>query len=349
MLEIPQRIAGGNMEKHVLIIAEAGVNHNGSIKIAKQLVDKAAEAGVDMIKFQTFKAEKLVSKSAKQADYQKRNIGSKSDDSQLNMLKQLELSPEDHEFLIHYCNDLGIQFFSTAFDMDSIDYLHSLHLNLWKIPSGEITNYPYIKKIAQYHEPIILSTGMCEMDDIFAAIEVLLNNGIKREQITILHCNTEYPTPYKDVNLLAMQKLRDTFRVKVGYSDHTNGIEVPLAAVALGASVIEKHFTLDRNMEGPDHKASIEPRELKAMVSSIRHIEQSLGAPEKKVSESERKNIAIARKSIVAARKIRKGETLTEENLTVKRPGTGISPMRWVEIIGTTAIKDYEEDDLIIL
>lgn len=332
---------------HTIIIAEAGVNHNGSIDIAKQLVDKAVEAGVDIIKFQTFKAEKLVSKSAKQAEYQKKNIGSKSDDSQYNMLKKLELSEQDHQELMDYCKERGIQFFSTAFDLESIDYLHSLNLGLWKIPSGEITNYPYIKKIAQYHEPVILSTGMCKMDDISAAMNVLCKNGVERSQITILHCNTEYPTPYKDVNLLAMQQIKKEYQVSVGYSDHTKGIEVPIAAVALGASVIEKHFTLDRNMEGPDHKASLEPDELKAMVSAIRHIEQALGDGHKQISESERKNIAIARKSIVAACPIKKEEMLTEQNLTVKRPGTGISPMRWEEVIGTKAIKDFAEEDLI--
>ena len=334
---------------HVTIIAEAGVNHNGSIEIAKQLVDKAVEAGVDIIKFQTFKAEKLVSKTAKQAEYQKKNIGSGSDDSQYNMLKKLELSEQDHQTLIEYCQQKGIKFFSTAFDMESIDYLHSLNLGLWKIPSGEITNYPYIKKIAQYHEPVILSTGMCELDDVSAAIKVLLDNGVKRDQITILHCNTEYPTPYEDVNLLAMQELKYIFLCKIGYSDHTKGIEVPIAAVALGASVIEKHFTLDRNMEGPDHKASLEPDELKAMVSAIRNIEKALGTKKKTVSESERKNIAIARKSIVAACPIKKGEILTELNLTVKRPGSGISPMRWEEVLGTKAIKDFEEEELIVL
>ncbi len=337
------------MGKHVLIIAEAGVNHNGSIEIAKQLIDKAVDAGADIIKFQTFKAEKLVSKSAKQADYQKRNIGANADDSQLNMLKKLELSAEDHELLIEYCNNRGIRFFSTAFDLDSIDYLHSLHLGLWKIPSGEITNYPYLRKIAKYQEPTIVSTGMCEMDDISAAIEVLKNHGLERDKITILHCNTEYPTPYKDVNLLAMKTIENHFHVNVGYSDHTRGIEVPIAAVALGAVVIEKHFTLDRNMEGPDHKASLEPDELKEMVSSIRHIEKALGASEKVISDSERKNMVIARKSIVAACPIKKGDLLTENNLTVKRPGNGINPMRWEEILGTTAVKDFDEEDLIVI
>ena len=336
--------------RHVLIIAEAGVNHNGSIEIAKQLVDKAVEAGADVIKFQTFKAEKLVSKSAKQAEYQKKNIGNEADESQLNMLKKLELSEDDHQMLIDYCQKRGIQFFSTAFDMGSIEYLHSLNLGLWKIPSGEITNYPYIKKIAMYHEPVILSTGMCEMNDINAAMNVLLNNGVKRSQITILHCNTEYPTPYEDVNLRAMTSLKDEFKVEVGYSDHTKGIEVPIAAVALGATVIEKHFTLDRNMEGPDHKASLEPDELKAMVSAIRNIEKAIGGDgTKHISESERKNIAIARKSIVAACDIKAGESFTEENLTVKRPGNGISPMKWDEIVGMTAKRDFEEDELIEL
>jgi len=333
---------------HTLIIAEAGVNHNGSLDIAKQLIDKAVETGADVIKFQTFKAENLVSKSAKQADYQKKNIGSKADDSQLSMLKKLELSHEDHEVLMQYCNQKGIRFFSTAFDMESIDYLHSLNLGLWKIPSGEITNYPYIKKIAQFHEPVILSTGMCEMEDISAAMNVLLEYGVQRDQITILHCNTEYPTPFEDVNLLAMQQIKENFQVKVGYSDHTKGIEVPIAAVALGACVIEKHFTLDRNMEGPDHQASLEPDELRAMVCAIRNIEKAVGGDgTKHVSESERKNIAIARKSIVAACDIKKGDLLTEENLTVKRPGTGISPMRWEEVVGTKAIKDFSEEDLI--
>jgi len=343
-----QSIINSQLNNHVLIIAEAGVNHNGSIDVAKQLIDKAAEAGADIIKFQTFKSEKLVSKSARQAEYQKRNIGSKADDSQLNMLKKLELSQEDHEELMQYCQQKGIKFFSTAFDMDSIDYLHFLHMGLWKIPSGEITNFPYIRKIAQYGEPVILSTGMCEMDDICAAMNVLIKFGVKREQITILHCNTEYPTPFEDVNLKAMIALKDEFKVEVGYSDHTKGIEVPIAAVALGATVIEKHFTLDRNMEGPDHKASLEPDELRAMVCAIRNIEKAIGGDGiKHVSESERKNIAIARKSIVAACDIKAGEVFTEQNLTVKRPGNGISPMHWEEVLGQTASRDFSEEELI--
>lgn len=336
------------MSKHVLIIAEAGVNHNGTLELAKQLIDKAVEAGVDIIKFQTFKSEKLVSKAAKQAEYQQRNIG-KKDEGQLAMLKKLELSQADHEELIAYCNEKCIRFFSTAFDMDSIDYLHSLNMGLWKIPSGEITNYPYLRKIAQYQEPVILSTGMCELADIEAALNVLLQFGVKKEQITILHCNTEYPTPFTDVNLKAMLEISEKFGVQIGYSDHTKGIEVTIAAVALGATVIEKHFTLDKNMEGPDHKASLEPDELKTMVRAIRNIEQALGSGHKTISESERKNIEIARKSIVAARPIEAGELLTEENLTVKRPGNGISPMRWNEVVGTRAVQSFNEEDPIQL
>lgn len=336
------------MSKHVLIIAEAGVNHNGSLDLAKQLIDKAVDAGVDIIKFQTFKSEKLVSKAAKQAEYQQRNIG-KKDEGQLAMLTKLELSQADHEELIAYCNEKGIRFFSTAFDMDSIDYLHSLNMGLWKIPSGEITNYPYLRKIAQYQEPVILSTGMCELTDIESALNVLLQFGVKKEQITILHCNTEYPTPFADVNLKAMLEIGEKFGVQIGYSDHTKGIEVPIAAVALGATVIEKHFTLDKNMEGPDHKASLEPVELKTMVSAIRNIEQALGSGHKTISESERKNIEIARKSIVAACPIKTGELLTEENLTVKRPGNGINPMRWNEVVGTRAIQNFNEEDPIEL
>lgn len=334
--------------RKTLIIAEAGVNHNGSLVLAKQLIDKAVEAGVDIIKFQTFKAEKLVSKTARQAEYQQRNIG-KEGDTQLSMLKKLELTEQDHAELIAYCREKGIRFFSTAFDMESIEYLHSLNLGLWKIPSGEITNYPYLRKIARYHEPVILSTGMCELSDIEAAVKVLMAFGVQKEQITILHCNTEYPTPFEDVNLKAMHEMGEKFGCPIGYSDHTRGIEVPIAAVALGATVIEKHFTLDKHMEGPDHKASLEPDELKAMVCAIRNIELALGSGHKTISPSERKNIEIARKSIVAARAIKKGEMLTEENLTVKRPGTGLSPMRWNEVIGTRAIKDFEEEEVIVL
>ena len=335
------------MSAHVLIIAEAGVNHNGSLEIAKKLVDSAADAGVDIIKFQTFNSKNLVSKSARMAEYQQKNTG--HDESQYAMLKKLELSVDNHLELIRHCNERGIRFFSTAFDMESIDFLHSLHMGLWKIPSGEITNYPYLKKIASYQEPVILSTGMCNLKDIEASLEVLLKEGCKKQDITILHCNTEYPTPYSDVNLRAMLEIEKKFGTRVGYSDHTNGIEVPIAAVAMGACVIEKHFTLDRNMEGPDHKASLEPNELKKMVESIRNIESALGTGHKIVSPSEKKNSEIARKSIVAARDIAKGEILSENNLTVKRPGNGISPMRWNDVVGTVAVRDFSEDEVIEL
>lgn len=330
---------------HTLIIAEAGVNHNGSLEMAMQLIEKAAEAGVDYVKFQTFKSEKLVSRHATKAEYQKANTD--GEDSQLKMLQLLELSPEDHLRLIEHCNHCGIKFLSTAFDLDSIDFLDSLNLDLWKIPSGEITNLPYLRRIAQKGSRIIMSTGMCEPEDIEVALNVLTSNGTPIENITLLHCNTEYPTPWGDVNLRAMHDIANRFNVPVGYSDHTKGIEVPIAAVALGATVIEKHFTLDNNLPGPDHKASLEPQQLKAMVDAIRHIEQALGDGVKQVSESERKNIAIARKSIVAASYIKKGELFTEENLTVKRPGGGISPMKWDEVIGTTASRDYLADELI--
>jgi len=330
-----------------IIIAEAGVNHNGSILIAKRLVDAAADAGADLIKFQTFNADKLVSKGAKRAQYQIQNAN--NSDTQYEMLKKLELTCSEYLELKEHCGRRNIKFFSTAFDLDSIDFLASLHLGLWKIPSGEITNYPYLKKIASYCEPVIMSTGMCTMEDIKNALNILLRFGLTKDKITILHCNTQYPTPYLDVNLKAMLTIKEEFGVNVGYSDHTNGIEVPIAAVALGASVIEKHFTLDRNMEGPDHKASLEPDELKNMVNAIRHIEQSLGDGIKRVSQSESQNIAVARKSIVASKHISRGELLTENNLDIKRPGTGISPMRWEEIVGRTANKDYEQDELITL
>ena len=330
-----------------LIIAEAGVNHNGSLDMAKTLIEKAAEAGVDYVKFQTFKSEKLVSRYATKAEYQKANT--QGDDSQLKMLQQLELSHEDHLQLIEHCNRCGVKFLSTAFDLDSIDFLSSLNLDLWKIPSGEITNLPYLRRIAQKGGQVIMSTGMCTVEDIESAVNVLTNNGTPRENITLLHCNTEYPTPWGDVNLRAMHDIAQRFNLAVGYSDHTQGIEVPIAAVALGATVIEKHFTLDNNLPGPDHKASLEPQQLKAMVDAIRHIELSLGNGVKQISESERKNITIARKSIVAATHISKGELLTEDNLTVKRPGGGISPMQWDEVIGTTATRDYLPDEMISL
>lgn len=330
---------------HTLIIAEAGVNHNGSIDMAMHLVEKAAEAGVDYVKFQTFKSEKLVSRHATKAEYQK--ASTERDNSQLKMLRQLELSADDHFKLIEHCNKCGVKFLSTAFDLDSIEFLDSLQLDRWKIPSGEITNLPYLRRIASKGKPIIMSTGMCDMEDIETSMNILTVNGTPRHLITLLHCNTEYPTPWQDVNLRAMHNMAQRFNVPVGYSDHTQGIEVPIAAVALGATVIEKHFTLDNNLPGPDHKASLEPHQLKAMVDAIRHIELSLGNGVKQITESERKNIMVARKSIVAATHIKKGEIFTERNLTVKRPGGGISPLLWDEIIGTTSTLDYLPDDLI--
>lgn len=326
----------------VYIIAEAGVNHNGDINLAYKLVDAAKAAGVDCIKFQTFKSENLVSHTAQKAEYQKAATG---DSSQQDMLKQLELSFDEFVSLKEYCDRKGICFLSTPFDFESIEFLNSIEMPFWKIPSGEVTNYPYLVALAKNGKPVVMSTGMCEMREIEDAIAVLRENGTS--EIKLLHCNTEYPTPYEDVNLRAMKTLRDAFGVEVGYSDHTKGIEVPIAAVAMGASVIEKHFTLDRNMEGPDHKASLEPQELKQMVDSIRHIEAALGSGDKKPSPSEKKNMAVARKSIVAAKRIKAGDILTEENITVKRPGNGICPMRWKEVLGTSAVRDFEEDELI--
>ncbi|WP_293912752.1 MULTISPECIES: N-acetylneuraminate synthase [unclassified Sphingobacterium] len=331
----------------VLIIAEAGVNHNGSLDNAFKLVDAAAEAGVDYVKFQTFKADKLVSKNAKKADYQITNTGN-SEDSQLEMLKQLELSHTDHEKIIAYCKEKGVRFFSTAFDLDSLQYLKDIGLDLVKIPSGEITNLPYLRKAAKLFSKVILSTGMSTMEDIAAATQIFVKEGVS--DISILHCNTEYPTPMRDVNLKAMLSIADEFGVNIGYSDHTLGIEVPVAAVALGAKIIEKHFTLDNTMEGPDHAASLEPIELKTMVSAIRNIEEAIsGSGIKEPSESEKKNMAIARKSLVASQNIKKGEIFTEDNLTVKRPGNGISPMEWDNVIGKVAIQDFNEDELIVL
>ena len=326
----------------VLIIAEAGVNHNGDINLARQLVDKAKEAGADIIKFQTFKLDSIVSKFAEMADYQKDNIGIV--ESQKEMLKKITLPYEAFLELYKYCNKKEIQFLSTPFDIGSIHFLNDM-VPFWKIPSGEVTNYPYLVEIAKTGKPVIMSTGMCELQEIDEAIKVLKTNGTS--DITLLHCNTQYPTPYKDVNLRAMETLRNRYKVKVGYSDHTKGIVVPIAAVALGAEVIEKHFTLDKNLPGPDHKASLEPNELAAMVSSIRNIEEALGSPNKTVSDSERENIAIARKSIVAAKNIKKGEVLTVDNLTTKRPGTGLSPMRWNDVLGSKAIRDFVEDEVI--
>ena len=329
-----------------IIIAEAGVNHNGNIKTAKQLIDIAAEAGVDYVKFQTFQASKLVTKVAARASYQVVNTQNK--DTQYEMLKALELTHDDHLILIEYASKKGVQFFSTAFDLDSLDYLKSLGLNIAKIPSGEITNYPYLKKIARLFPNIIMSTGMANIKEIKAAFHVLIDNGAKQENIIILHCNTEYPTPMEDVNLKAMLHIQRELDVKIGYSDHTLGIEVPIAAVALGAGVIEKHFTLKRNLPGPDHKASLEPQELKAMVSAIRNIELAIGGTGiKNPSPSELKNIDVARKSIVAIKPILKGEIFTDENLGIKRPGNGISPMKWDEVVGKKSERDFIEDEMI--
>lgn len=331
------------MAKRVFIIAEAGVNHNGSIEIAKKLVYEAKQAGADAVKFQTFKPEKVVSKFAGKAEYQKKTTG--ENETQLDMIKKLELPYGDFIKLKEYCDKIGIMFMSTPFDLDSIDFLKELNLEIFKIPSGEITNLPYLIKVGRLNKKVILSTGMSTLSEIGDAIKVLKDNGT--HDITILHCNTEYPTPYEDVNLQAMLAIREAFNLEVGYSDHTLGIEVPIAAVSMGASVIEKHFTLDNNMEGPDHKASLEPDQLKYMIAAIRNVEKAIGSRIKQPSQSEVKNIVIARKSIIAKKNISKGEVFTEENLTVKRPGNGISPMRWFEIIGQPAKRDFKEDELI--
>ena len=332
--------------KKTLIIAEAGVNHNGNIELAKKLIDAAASAGVDYVKFQTFNSKKLVSKNAQKASYQKENTNNHSE-SQLVMLQKLELSKESHFELIKYCEFKNIKFLSTGFDLESLDFLNELNIDLFKIPSGEITNLPYLRKIGTLGKPIIISTGMANIFEIEDAINVIVSAGTDKSDITILHCNTEYPTPMKDVNLKAMNTIGETFNVPIGYSDHTLGIEIPVAAVALGATVIEKHFTLDKNMEGPDHKASLNPDELRDMVLSIRNIEKAMGHGKKEPSNSEKKNKAIVRKSIVANKKINKGEILSEENIAIKRPGNGISPMKWDSIIGTKASRDYREDELI--
>ena len=326
-----------------LIIAEAGVNHNGNFEIAKKLVDEAVKAGADIVKFQTCKAENVISRYADKAEYQKVTTGEA--DSQLEMVRKLMLTYEEYGELKKYCDEKGIAFLSTAFDLPSVDYLHSIGMKLWKIPSGEITNLPLLIKIAKLHEPIIMSTGMSELSEVADAVKVLKDNGAT--DITLLHCTTEYPAPYADVNLKAMETMKEAFGLPVGYSDHTKGIEIPIAAVARGACVIEKHFTLDRNMEGPDHKASIEPAELTQMVSSIRNVEVAIGDGVKKVSASEMKNKDIARKSIIAKTAIKKGEVFSEENITTKRPGSGINPMRWFDLLGKTAKHDYEEDYLI--
>ncbi|WP_314065895.1 N-acetylneuraminate synthase [uncultured Vagococcus sp.] len=330
---------------HVYIIAEAGVNHNGSIERAKELIDKGAEAGVDAVKFQSFKAEKLLTRNAEKASYQKANTNN-NDENQFDMIKKLELDYDKHEELMNYAQEKGVTFLSSGFDLDSLDLLTDLEIDIFKVPSGEITNLPYLRKIAKTGKPIILSTGMATMGEIEESLEVLRINGA--EDITILHCNTEYPTPMSDVNLLAMQTIGNAFKIPVGYSDHTLGIEIPVAAVALGATVIEKHFTLDKTMEGPDHKASLEPDELKAMVTAIRNVERALGTGIKTPSDSEKKNKAIARKSIVAKTTIKTGEVLTEDNIDIKRPGTGINPMRWDQVVGSLASKDYQIDELIV-
>lgn len=327
----------------VFIIAEAGVNHNGDIRLAKKLIDVAKEAGADAVKFQTFKAELGISQFAEKAEYQKERTG--NEESQLDMVKKLELSFDDFSELKAYCEAKGILFLSTPFDFESILFLNELNMPIFKIPSGEITNLPYLIKVANTEKPVIMSTGMCEMNEIKEAINILKQNGAKH--ITLLHCNTQYPTPFEDANIKAMIDLKKYFGLPVGYSDHTLGIEAPIAAVALGAEVIEKHFTLDKTMEGPDHKASLEPEELKAMISAIRHLELALGDGIKKPSSSELANKVIARKSIVAKVDIKAGELFTENNLTVKRPGNGISPMQWFEVLGQKANRDFQEDELI--
>lgn len=330
---------------HTFIIAEAGVNHNGDMDIARQLIKTAADAGADAVKFQTFKADKLLTKSAEKAEYQKKL--SDANESQHELIRKLELTENDHLELMECCRENNITFLSSPFDLSSIDLLHRLGLEVFKIPSGEIINMPYLEAIGRLQKRVVLSTGMSNMKEVEDALQILLLAGTSKENITVLHANTEYPSPAEDVNLKAMQSIRKAFQVKVGYSDHTRGIEISLAAVALGACVIEKHFTLDRDMKGPDHKASLEPLELEALVKGIRNIEKAMGDGKKMPSQSEAKNINIVRKSIVASRDIASGELFSAENITAKRPGTGISPMRWNEIIGTRANQDYNTDDLI--
>jgi len=333
--------------KNTLVIAEAGVNHNGDLGMALQLVDVAAQAGADLVKFQTFSAERLAVKDARKADYQQARTG--NDESQFDMLRKLELSRADHEAIRLRCVQQGIGFFSTGFDIDSLVMLADMGQKLFKIPSGELTNLPYLREIARLADQIIMSTGMANLADIEAAIDALERAGKSREKITVLHCTTEYPAPFNEINLRVLPVLQASFAVDVGYSDHTTGIEVAIAAVALGATVIEKHFTLDRSLPGPDHAASLEPHELKAMVASIRNIEDALGSTVKRRTASEERNVVIARKSIVAARPIKAGEVFSADNLTAKRPGSGISPMRWDEVIGRSAGRDFDEDELIML
>ncbi len=327
----------------IKIIAEAGVNHNGSLSIAKEMVLAAKEAGADYIKFQTFCPKALVSKFAGKAEYQRKLTGNK--ESQLEMLEQLALNQDDFIMLRKYCDQQGIGFVSAPFDLESICFLDKLNMDFWKIPSGEVTNLPYLMAIARTRKSVVVSTGMCEMEEVEAAIRCLEEGGTK--EIILLHCNTEYPTPMKDVNLRAMVTLQKAFCLPVGYSDHTQGIEIPIAAAAIGACILEKHFTLDRKMKGPDHLSSLEPDEFRDMVKAVSNVEQAMGNSEKKPSESEKKNIETVRKSIVARHRISKGERFTEENLTTKRPGTGISPMNWFKVLGKRAEKDFEEDEII--
>lgn len=331
----------------VLVIAEAGVNHNGSLELAKSLIDAAAEAGADYVKFQTFKAKSLVTNSAPKAEYQVKNAG--ADESQFDMIRRLELSEQMHEELWDYCEKKNIGFLSTGFDTASVDYLRNLGIDLFKVPSGELTNLPFLRHIGALNRNVILSTGMACLGEIEQAIDAVEKAGTPRMNITVLHCTTEYPTPMQDVNLRAMHNIGAALGVRVGYSDHTPGIEVPIAAVALGATVIEKHFTLDRTLPGPDHLASLEPDELNAMVAGIRNIEIALGDGIKRPSASELKNKPIARKSLVAAKNIEAGELFSPENLTAKRPGTGVSPMRWDEVVGRPAPRGFSEDELIEL
>lgn len=331
----------------ILIIAEAGVNHNGEMSLAKQLIDVAAVAGADLVKFQTFSADRLATKHAKKADYQA--VATGSIESQHQMLSRLELSKSMHNELIAYCATRNIGFFSTGFEIESVDFLISLGINCLKIPSGEITNLPYLRHIGQFGHPIIISTGMATMGEIEMAIDVLVLAGTPRSFITVLHCTTEYPTPMAEVNLLAMQGIQSAFGVAVGYSDHTSGIEVAIAAAALGATVIEKHFTLDKNLPGPDHKASLEPDQLKAMVSAIRNIEIALGDGVKRLTPSEALNKPVVRKSLVASKAIKVGDVFSAENITTKRPGTGISPMNWDAVMGRKAIRGFSVDELIEL
>lgn len=335
------------MKKPILIIAEAGVNHNGDLVLAKKLIDVAADAGADLVKFQTFSADRLATREAKKADYQ--NVTTGSVETQHQMLSRLELSAQMHHELIAYCSTRNIGFFSTGFDIESVDFLINLGINHVKIPSGEITNLPYLRHIGQFNKPVIISTGMAAMGDIEAAINVLEQAGTVRSLITVLHCTTEYPTPMAEVNLRAMQSMQTAFGVAVGYSDHTAGIEVAISAAALGGTVIEKHFTLDKNLPGPDHKASLEPDELKAMVSAIRNIEIALGDGIKRLTPSEARNKTVVRKSLVASRAIKVGEVFSTENITIKRPGTGISPMNWDAVMGRKSARDFAEDELIEL